>query len=307
VKILFMGTPEIAASALRALCAAGLDVCGVFTQPDKPKGRGMTVSSTPVAQAAQELGITVWQPKSMKKSVGILESLQVELVAVVAYGRILPEEILRYPKYGCINLHASLLPKYRGAAPIQYAVMNGDKLGGVTTMYMAADVDAGDIIYTESTPITPDDTAGSLTKRYAEIGGPLLVKSILAIEAGSAPRIVQDHSRATFTKPITRDDAKIDWSMSAEKIRCRIMGLDPAPVAFTSLNGKILKLYRAEVCAEGGIPGEVIASDKNGLKVAAGSGSLLIKELQPAGKKRMAAADYLRGNPVEPGSRLGCE
>jgi methionyl-tRNA formyltransferase len=302
-----MGTPEIAASALRTLYAAGLDICGVFTQPDKPKGRGMILSATPVGDAARELGIDVYQPKSMRKSLTILESLQIELVVVVAYGRILPDDILNFPKYGCINLHASLLPKYRGAAPIQYAVMNGDSVGGVSTMYMAADVDAGDIIYTERTPITPEDTAGTLSRRYAEIGGPLLVKTIRDIEAGIVPRNAQDHTLATFTKPITREDAKIDWTTDAETIRCRIMGLDPAPIAFTTYNGSILKIYRAEVCGESGKPGEVLAADKNGLKVAAGNGSLLITELQPAGRKRMAAADYLRGHLAAPGSLLGGE
>jgi methionyl-tRNA formyltransferase len=303
-----MGTPWIAAECLKTLIADRQEILAVFTQPDRPKGRGMKLAKPEVKLLAEERGIPVFQPKKLKKSMEIIEELAPELIVVVAYGRLLPKVMLDYPRYGCVNLHASLLPRLRGAAPIQRAIVNGDTVGGVTTMYMAEELDAGDVIFCEETEISNSDTGGSLTEKYAGIGGKLLVKTIKAIEEGSVKAIPQDGGRATFAPPIGKEEARIDWTGSAEEIRNLIRGFNPAPAAFTTLGGQQLKVFAADSLPETGgahRPGEVIAVLKNGLEVSAGKGRLVITEVQAAGKKRMNAGDWLRGKRIEPGTVLG--
>lgn len=302
MRILFMGTPEIAEKCLETLCDAGLDIAAVFTQPDRPKGRGMVMTPPPVKVFAQSRGIDVYQPLKLRKSMDIISSIDPDLIVVVAYGKILPKQILDYPKYGCINLHASLLPRHRGAAPIQAAILAGDKVGGVTTMYMAEELDAGNIIFVEETPIYDDDTGGSLHDRYVDIGGKLLIKTIKAIEKGEAPSIPQNHELATFCSPIKKEDAKIDWTRSSTEIRNLIRGYNPWPVAHTEINGRVFKIYAAEIGAEGvkpnSTPGDVLSTGERGIEIATGDGSIFITELQLAGKRRMTAAEFLRGHSI---------
>jgi len=305
MRVLFMGTPDIAAKCLSALLSAGIEVAAIFTQPDRPKGRGMKLMPSPVKTLALLHRIEVLQPLKMKKSIVEIERIAPDMIVVAAYGRLLPQVILDYPKFGCINLHASLLPKLRGAAPIQRAVVNGDTLGGVTTMHMAAELDAGDMIFKAETPISESDTGGSLHDRYAEIGGELLVKTIRAISDGTAPRTAQDSSLATFAPPIQKEEARVDWAKTSSEIRNLIRGFNPYPTAFTSLDGVPLKLFWAEIGSGNGVAGEVISADADGLEVATADGSVIITELQAAGKKRMSAADWLRGHNIPQRTRLG--
>jgi len=300
MRILFMGTPEISEACLRTLCENGQDVRAVFTQPDKPKGRGLAMTAPPVKVYAESRGIEVYQPLRLRKSMDVIEHIDPELIIVVAYGKILPKPVLDYPRYGCVNLHASLLPRHRGAAPIQAAIVSGDTVGGVTTMYMAEELDSGNIIFKEETPISDDDTAGTLHDRYAEIGGRLLLRTIKAIEEGSAPSIPQDHALATYAPPIKKEDGEIDWSRTTKEIRNLIRGYNPWPVAFTQLNGRTFKVYAAVPGADKAVsaPGTVVSSGAKGIEVATGDGTLIITELQEAGKRRMTAAEYLRGHKL---------
>lgn len=283
---------------------AGLDVAAVFTQPDRPSGRGMKLTPSPVKALATARGIAVHQPVKIRKCHDLLASIDPELIVVAAYGRLLPDYILDYPPYGCINLHASLLPRWRGAAPIQRAIQAGDTVGGVCTMYMASEMDAGDIIYTAETPITDDDTGGTLHDRYAVMGGELLVKTIHAIARGDAPRTPQNASLVTFCPPIDKSEARIDWSKPASDIRNLIRAFNPYPAAFTLINGEPVKVFAAALSNGTGEPGEVLRADTT-LEVAASRGSLIITELQPASKRRMSAADFLHGNKIEKGTILG--
>jgi len=305
MKILFMGTPEIAEACLRALCEAGQDIRAVFTQPDKPKGRGYELAPPPVKVYAERRGIPVYQPLKLRKSLDLLEQIDPELIIVVAYGKLLPKAVLDYPKYGCVNLHASLLPRHRGAAPIQAAVCAGDPVGGITTMYMAEELDSGNMIFTEETPISDDDTGGTLHDRYAEMGGRLLLKTIRAIEDGTAPSIPQRHELATYAPPIRKEDARIDWTRPSKEIRDKIRGFNPWPVAFAEIGGQTLKIYAAEIAGNAtnpsdaaAAPGTVLAAGAQGIEIATGDGALRITELQAPGKRRMPAADYLRGHKL---------
>lgn len=302
MRILFMGTPEIAEKCLETLCDAGLDIAAVFTQPDRPKGRGMVLTPPPVKVFAQRMGIDVYQPKKLLKSMDIISSIDPELIVVVAYGKILPKQVLDYPKYGCINLHASLLPRHRGASPIQAAILAGDEVGGVTTMYMSEELDAGDIIFMEETPIYDNDTGGTLHDRYADIGRRLLLKTIRAIEKGEVHRTPQNHELATFCSPIKKEDARIDWTRSSKEIRNLVRAYNPWPVAYTEINGRMLKIYAVEIgSAErkpGSAPGDVLSAGERGIEIATGDGSVYITELQTAGKRKMTAAEYLRGNSI---------
>ncbi len=305
MRILFMGTPDIAASCLRTMLDAGLDVAAVFTQPDRPKGRGMKLAASPVKQLALERGVAIYQPAKIRRCQPLFEEIQPELVVVAAYGRILPDWMLNWAKYGCINMHASLLPRWRGAAPIQRAVAAGDTLGGVTTMHVVSELDSGDIIFQATTPITEEDTYGSVYERYAKLGGELLVKTVRALEDGTAPRIVQDPSLVTFAPPVEKEEGRVDWTRPAAAIRDTIRGFNPAPVAFCMLGGENIKLYTARVGHGSGAPGEVISADPaTGLEVAAGEGSVIITELQSPGKRRMDAGAWLRGHRIVPGTRL---
>ena len=305
MRILFMGTPDIAAKCLETMLDAGLDVAAVFTQPDKPKGRGMKLMPSPVKELAEARGIRVYQPAKIRRCQAIFEEVAPELVVVAAYGRILPDWMLDWAPYGCINMHASLLPRWRGSAPIQRAIVAGDTLGGVCTMHVASELDSGDVIFTAETPITPEDNYGTLYERYAEMGGELIVKTVRAIENGTAPRTPQDPALVTLAPPVEKEEGRIDWTRPARELFNLIRGFNPAPVAFTYLNGELLKLY-ASAPAEGqGAPGTVLRAAGGVFEIACGEGSLIITELQSPGKRKMPAADWLRGHRVEPGTVLG--
>jgi len=300
-----MGTPDFAAASLAALIDSKYEVVGVFTQPDKPKNRGMKLTACPVKLLAEEKGIPVYQPVKMRDgtALAIMKELAPDLVVVVAYGRILPDDILAVPPLGCINIHGSLLPKYRGAAPIQRAVLSGDRITGVSSMYLASEMDAGDVIYTSETEIGEFETSEQLFDRLKDLGAELLIKTVKDIEAGTAPRHPQDHSQATFAPMLSREESPIDWSRSPREIVKHICGMYPWPAATANLCGTDFKIYAAEYTdtqteAE---PGTVIsANPKAGIEVACGDGqSLLITQLQAAGGKRMSAGDYLRGHPME--------
>ena len=309
MRIVFMGTPDFAAASLQRMIDDGFEVVGVFTQPDKPKGRGMEMSFSPVKELALSCGIPVFQPERMKdgSAESILRSLAPDLLVVVAYGRILPPEILAIPPLGAVNVHGSLLPKYRGAAPIQWAVMNGDTVTGVTTMYLANEMDSGDIIYTEQTGIGEFETSGELYDRLKLIGAALLSRTLHDIESGTAPRTPQDHSCASYVKMLDKSLCPIDFKRSAREIVKQICALQPWPVATIQLGKDSIRVFRAEYGRKelDASPGTVVASGEKGLEIACGDHqSLWLTELQAPGKKRMKAADFLRGHPVAEGTVL---
>ena len=293
-----MGTPEFARLSLERLYSEGHDITGVFTQADKPKNRGMKVSFSPVKELALEHGTPVHQP--LKLSSGLFADLCFDLIAVVAYGRMLPREILEMPPLGCINIHGSLLPKFRGASPIQHAIMSGEKETGVTSQYMAEAMDAGDILLSAKTEIGEDETTSDLYDRLGTLGAELLCETIEAIEMGEAIPKPQNHEEATYAPLITREMSPIDWSKSAYEIKCKVRGLTPWPVATMQLGNKTLKVYSADItsnetkCAAGA----VVSHGKAGLEIACGDGTVIITKLQAPGGKIMTAAEYLRGNPV---------
>lgn len=304
MRVVFMGTPDFAAESLRAVLDAGHEVAGVFTQPDRPKGRGMKLTPCETKQLALERGLTVYQPDSVRteEALALMRSLAPDVLCVVAYGKILPDAMLAIPRLGAVNVHGSLLPKYRGAAPIQWSVLNGDEYAGVTTMYLAHDMDAGDIIYREATPVGEYETAGELFDRLAAMGARLLVKTLAAMEAGSAPREAQDHAEATYVGQLDKSICPIDWEAGPREIVKHICGLNPWPVATMELNGETLKVYAARYTdtVTGKGPGSVVSAGKAGLEIACGGGkSVMITELQAPGKKRMSAHDWLVGHPVE--------
>ena len=306
MRILFMGTPDFAVPSLEALIAAGHDVCGVFTQPDKPKNRGMKLLPTPVKVCAQAHGIPVFQPVKLRDGTALaqIQELAPELIVVAAYGRILPDDILAAPPRGCINVHSSLLPKYRGAAPINWAVLNGDSETGVTIMHMAHDLDAGDIIDQAATPIDPDETVVSLHDRLAQMGAELLVKVVADIAAGTAARTPQDHGKATLAPMLSRELSPMDFTRPARELHNQVRGLIPWPAAVTELGGNRCKVFSASVldAHTDAAPGAILAAGKEGIQVACGGGTVLrIDELQADGGKRMKAADYLRGHPIPVG------
>lgn len=305
MRILFMGTPEFAVPSLEALVAAGHEVCGVFSQPDKPVGRHQNkLQPTPVKECALAHNIPVFQPVKMRDGTALaqIQALAPELIVVAAYGRILPDDILACPPKGCINVHSSLLPKYRGAAPINWAVINGDTVSGVTIMHMATELDAGDIIAQESTEIGANETAEELYRRLSILGADLLVQAVSAIEAGLAQRTPQNGEEATLAPMLGKELSPMDWSLTAHALHCQVRGLLPWPVASTDkLTGENIKVYRTEETGDKtqAQPGTVLAAGKQGIDVACGEGSVLrITELQAPGKKRMKAADYLRGHPI---------
>ena len=306
MRILFMGTPDFAVSSLEALVAAGHDVCGAFTQPDKPKNRGMKLLPTPVKVCAQAHGIPVFQPVKLRDGAALaqIRELAPELIVVAAYGRILPDDILAAPPKGCINVHSSLLPKYRGAAPINWAVLNGDGETGVTIMHMAHDLDAGDIIAQAATPIDPDETVVSLHDRLAVLGAELLVQVVADIAAGTAARTPQDHDKATLAPMLSRELSPMDFTRPARELHNQVRGLIPWPAAVTELGGNRCKVFSTSVldARTSAAPGTILAAGKEGIQVACGGGTVLrIDELQPDGGKRMRAADYLRGHPIPVG------
>ena len=309
MRILFMGTPDFAVAALAALLEAGHTVCGVFTQPDKPKNRGMKLQASPVKEFSIAHGIPVFQPVKMRggEAMDHIRTLKPELIVVAAYGRILPSEILDYPSYGCINVHSSLLPKYRGAAPINWAILNGDKTTGVTIMHMAPELDAGDMILQEETAIGPDETAPELFERLAELGGRLLVEAVELLARGEARRTPQDPEKSTYAPMLSRELSPMNWSKGAQALHDQVRGLLPWPCATAEFGGIRCKIFRTEVMdgAAALSPGTVAETGKTGIVVSCGGGTLLrIRELQPDGKKRMAAADFLRGHPLAEGEKL---
>ena len=303
MNILFMGTPDIAAAALEAILDAGHTVCGVYTRADKPVGRKQVLTAPPVKRTAMAHGIPVFQPGTLRDAAQAqnIRALAPELIVVVAYGRILPEDILAAPKLGSINVHSSLLPKYRGAAPINWAVLNGDAVTGVTIMYMAKELDAGDIISAAETPIDPDEDALTLTNRLAELGAETLSRTVQALNDGTAGRTRQDESAVTFAPMLSRELSPMDFTRPARSLHDQVRGLQPWPCAVTELSGATVKVYRTAVGgAVKAAPGTIVRADKTGIEIACGDGrTLRILELQPQNGKRMAVASYLAGHPVQ--------
>lgn len=304
MRIVFMGTPDFAASSLQKLIDEKYDIAAVFTQPDKPRNRGMSLSFSPVKELALQNGLDVYQPTKLRDGsfTELLRSLKPDVLVVVAYGRILPEDALSVPTYGAVNVHSSLLPKYRGAAPVQWAVLNGDTVTGVSTMYLAPEMDTGDVIFTVKTEIGEFETSGELFDRLMVMGAELLHKTLRAIENGTAPRSKQDESQASYVTMLDKSMSPIDWSRSPREIVKHICGLQPWPVATTEIGGLTFRIFKAEYTdtVTDKAPGTVVAADKRGIEIACGGAhTLLITELQAPGKKRMRAADYLLGHPIK--------
>lgn len=304
MRIVFMGTPDFAAASLQKLIDEKYDIAAVFTQPDKPRNRGMSLSFSPVKELALQNGLDVYQPTKLRDGsfTEFLRSLKPDVLVVVAYGRILPEDALSVPTYGAVNVHSSLLPKYRGAAPVQWAVLNGDTVTGVSTMYLAPEMDTGDVIFTVKTEIGEFETSGELFDRLMVMGAELLHKTLRAIENGTAPRSKQDESQASYVTMLDKSMSPIDWSRSPREIVKHICGLQPWPVATTEIGGLTFRIFKAEYTdtVTDKAPGTVVAADKKGIEIACGGAhTLLITELQAPGKKRMRAADYLLGHPIK--------
>ena len=301
MRVVFMGTPDIAATCLKRILADGFDVVGVYTQPDRPKGRGMKLVASPVKETASAAGIPVFQPESFREeeTVEQLRQLKPDVCAVVAYGRILPQKVLDVPEHGCINIHASLLPKYRGSAPYQWAVLDGLTETGVTAMYLTREMDAGDIIDVAKTPIGENETAGELLDRLAVLGAELLSKTLTRFEKGKVPSVPQDPSGVSFAPMLDKSMCPIDWTKTAQQVHDHVRGLHPWPVATMELQGKTFKVHATRLAEGSGKPGEILGLTKTGLRIACGQGAVEVISLQAEGGKRMAAADYFRGHPLE--------
>lgn len=301
MRVVFMGTPDIAATCLKKILADGFDVVGVYTQPDRPKGRGMKLVASPVKEVAVAAGIPVFQPENFREeeTVEQLRAMQPDICAVVAYGRILPQKVLDVPKYGCINIHASLLPKYRGSAPYQWAVLDGLTETGVTAMYLTREMDAGDIIDVSKTPIGENETAGELLDHLAVLGAELLSKTLTRFESGKVPATPQDAAGVSYAPMLDKSMCPIDWTKTAQQVHNHVRGLHPWPVATTELQGKTFKVHATRVVEGSGKPGEILGLTKTGLRIACGEGAVEITSLQAEGGKRMAAPDYFRGHPLE--------
>ncbi len=308
MNILFMGSAGFAVPALRALAASPHRIIEVVTQPDKPAGRGMHLTPCAAAATARELGLPLYQPKSVRKPENLehFRALAPDFIVIIAYGKILPRELLDLPPRGAINVHASLLPKYRGAAPINWAVANGETETGVTTMFINEELDAGDILLATTTPISEEETAVQVYDRLATMGAELLLVTLEGLLRGEITPTPQDHAKATFAPILEKEDGRIDWSQHARTISCRVRGFTPWPGAFTTLEGKMLRVHRArhlEIPQEH-IPGTIISSENGTLRVACGCGTLEIIELQLEGKRRMTAQEFLRGHPLLEGTVL---
>lgn len=303
MKLVFMGTPDFAVPSLKALVEAGYDVAAVFTQPDKPKNRGMKLQPTPVKEYALTQNIPVFQPAKLRdgEAYAVLKDISPDLIVVAAYGKILPVDILELPPLGCINVHSSLLPKYRGAAPINWAILNGEDESGVTIMYMAEGLDTGDMILQEKTPITLEDTASSLHDRLADMGAELVVKAVSMLAEGSAVRTPQDDALSCYAPMLSKELSGMDWGRTARQLHDQVRGLAPWPSAITQLDGVRCKIWATTLTGEtsGKVPGTIVQADKKALKIVCGDGQVLrIDELQPDGKKRMAATAFLLGHPI---------
>ncbi len=301
MRVVFMGTPDIAATCLKKILADGFDVVGVYTQPDRPKGRGMKLVASPVKEVAVAAGIPVFQPENFREeeTVEQLRALQPDICAVVAYGRILPQKVLDVPKYGCINIHASLLPQYRGSAPYQWAVLDGLTETGVTAMYLTREMDAGDIIDVSKTPIGENETAGELLDHLAVLGAELLSRTLTRFERGKVPATPQDAAGVSYAPMLDKSMCPIDWTKTAQQVHNHVRGLHPWPVATMELQGKTFKVHATRVVEGSGKPGEILSLTKTGLRIACGEGAVEIISLQAEGGKRMAAPDYFRGHPLE--------
>ena len=305
MRIVFMGTPDFAVPSLQALIDAGHDVCAVYTQPDKPQGRKQILTAPPVKTLALAHDIPVFQPNTLKNEdeQARLRELAPEVIIVVAYGKLLPKAVLDIPPHGCINVHGSLLPRWRGAAPIQWAVIAGDEMAGVTTMQMAEGLDTGDMLLTYETKVGEKETAGELFDRLAQSGAELLTQTLVKLDE-ITPR-PQDDAQSCYAHMLDKQMAVIDWSKSAHEIDCLIRGLNPWPIALTTLSGERLKVFAAEKAAGNGEAGTVLEADpKKGLTVACGEGALKLTEIQLVGGKRMKANDFLRGHAIEVGTKL---
>lgn len=303
MRIVFMGTPDIAATCLERVIADGFQVVGVYTQPDRPKNRGMKLAFSPVKETAIRHEIPVYQPENFKdpEAVETLAALQPDVVAVVAYGRILPQSVLDIPTKGCINIHASILPSYRGSAPYQWAVLDGLKETGVTAMYLCRQMDAGDIIDVSKTPIDPEETAGQLLDRLAVLGAELLSKTLGKFEKGEVAATPQDHSLATYAPMLDKSMCPIDWNKTAQQVHDHVRGMHPWPVATATIGGTHFKIHSTVIVQNqtNAAPGTILGLTKTGLQIACAEGAVEIRTLQAEGGKRMSAPDYFRGHPLE--------
>ena len=301
MRVVFMGTPDIAATCLKKIIGDGFEVVGVYTQPDRPKGRGMKMVYSPVKEVALAHDLPVYQPENFREdeTVQQLRDLQPDVVAVVAYGRILPQRVLDIPQKGCINIHASILPSYRGSAPYQWAVLDGCKETGVTAMYLCREMDAGDMIDVAKTPIGENETAGELLDRLAVLGADLLSKTLGRMAQGNVEATAQDHAKATYAPMLDKTMCPIDWNKTAQQVHDHVRGLHPWPVATAEIGGTKFKIHSTVIVDGSGEPGKVLALTKTGLVVACGEGAVEIRSLQAEGGKRMAAPDYFRGHPLE--------
>lgn len=311
MRVVFMGTPEFAATCLEGLLAADfVEVVAVFTQPDRARGRGQKVTYSPVKELALQANVPVYQPENVNEPeyLEILAEMNLDAVIVVAYGQLLKERLLTMTPYGCINVHGSLLPRYRGAAPIHRAIINGETKTGITTMYMEKGWDTGDMILKEEVEITPEMTVGELHDLLALVGSRVLVETLRQIEAGTAPRIPQNHQEANYARKLEKEDSEIHWNHSAQSIYNQVRGLNPWPGAFTWYQGEVFKIWqtRVEPGNFAGIPGQVVQTDgKEGILIQTGEGALWLTEIQPANSKRMDAGAYLNGHPIEKGEVFG--
>ena len=301
MRVVFMGTPDIAATCLKKIIADGFDVVGVYTQPDRPKGRGMKMVMSPTKEVAIANNLPVFQPENFRadEDVQALRDLNPDVVAVVAYGRILPQRVLDIAPRGFINIHASVLPKYRGSAPYQWAVLDGLEETGVTAMFLVREMDAGDIIDVSKTPIGPDETAGELLDRLAVLGADLLSKTLGRLAEGDVEHTAQDASQVSFAPMLDKNMCPIDWNKTAQQVHNHVRGLHPWPVATTEIQGKKFKVHATKIVEGSGEPGRILGLSKTGLKIACGEGAVEIISLQAEGGKRMAAPDYFRGHPLD--------
>lgn len=307
MKILFMGTPDFAAGSLKSLIAAGYEIGAVVTQPDRPKGRSGKPVFSPVKEVALQAGIPVLQPEKIKRPEETARLLEypADIYVIAAFGQILSKEILEQPRLGCINVHASLLPRYRGASPIQRVILDGEKSTGITIMQMNEGLDTGDILYTKSIDLAPDETFETLHDRLMVLGGEALIEALPLIEAGKLTPVKQDDSLSCYAPLIKKEDGLIDWKRSSDEIYSQIRAFNPWPGAYTYSSGRMLKIWEAQPVSGSGRPGEILGTDKDSFTVACGSGAMKILSLQPEGKKRMETSAYLLGNKTESGMYLG--
>ena len=301
MRVVFMGTPDIAATCLKKILADGFEVVGVYTQPDRPKGRGMKMVMSPTKEVALANDIPVFQPENFRadEDVQALRDLNPDVVAVVAYGRILPQRVLDIPTKGCVNIHASILPQYRGSAPYQWAVLDGLKETGVTAQHMVREMDAGDIIDVAKTPIGENETAGELLDRLAVLGADLLSRTLTAFAEGTVTRTPQNPAGISFAPMLDKTMCPIDWNKTAQQVHDQVRGLHPWPVATMELKGKKFKVHATRIVEGAGQPGQILGLTKTGLKIACGEGAVEVISLQAEGGKRMNAPDYFRGHPLE--------